>query len=77
MTPWEGQPWLDLYRGALFELNPAELFIRIYAAEAAIKERISELKSSEGDNQELLALDRALCVMQTVLNHQRRRETVG
>ncbi len=39
--------WQELYRAALLEVRPEELRLRIDAAEAAIEQRIAELRQSD------------------------------
>jgi predicted Fe-Mo cluster-binding NifX family protein len=54
------QDWVELYRGALMELDRAKLPQKIEAANAAIQQRINELLTSKDGHQEYSALEDAL-----------------
>jgi hypothetical protein len=54
------QDWVELYRGALMELDRAKLPQKIEAANAAIQQRINELLMSKDGHQEYSALEDAL-----------------
>ncbi len=60
--------WQELYRAALLEVRPEELRPRIDAAEAAIQERILELRQSDSScEDERHALADALCGLRTLV----------
>jgi predicted Fe-Mo cluster-binding NifX family protein len=54
------QDWVELYRGALMELDRAKLPQKIEAANAAIQQRINQLLTSKDGHQEYSALEDAL-----------------
>ncbi len=54
------QDWVELYRGALMELDRAQLPQKIEAATAAMQQRINELLMSRDGHQEYSALEDAL-----------------
>ena len=54
------EEWLELYRGALMELDRAKLPQKIDAAKAAIQLRIQQLLASKDGHQEYSALEDAL-----------------
>lgn|SRR6185312_11199099 len=54
------EEWLELYRGALMELDRVKLPQRIDAASTAIQQRISQLLVSKDGHQEYSALEDAL-----------------
>jgi hypothetical protein len=54
------EEWLELYRGALMELDRAKLPQKIDAATAAIQLRIQQLLASKDGHQEYSALEDAL-----------------
>lgn len=60
--PWEDQQWVEPYRAAVLEMNPAKVATRISAAKSAIKARIAEIESHP-DKHELDALQDALRVL--------------
>ena len=69
MRPWENQYWLEFYRLAALELDPAVFPERSRGAEAAIRARIAELGSSEIASGELAALNEALDVLRVLAKH--------
>ena len=54
------EEWLELYRGALMELDRTKLPQKIEAANAAIQKRIHELLASKDGHQEHQILEDAL-----------------
>jgi len=54
------QDWVELYRGALMELDRTRLPQKIEAANAAIQRRLNQLLASKDGHQEHLALEDAL-----------------
>ena len=66
---WEDKSWFDWYQRALLEIDTELLAARIQSAEAAIYERVQELGYSEGDHQELIALNNALNVLRKLAEH--------
>jgi hypothetical protein len=54
------QDWVELYRSALMELDPAQLPQKIEVAHQAIQQRINELLLQKDGAHEHLALEDAL-----------------
>ena len=54
------QEWIELYRGALMELDRTKLPQKIDAANLAIQQRLNELLMNKDVQQEHLALEDAL-----------------
>lgn len=64
----EKQPWIDLYRAALLELDPQKLIHRITEANTAIRARIEVLlMDNGGTREERQALADAIRALTTLL----------
>jgi hypothetical protein len=60
------QEWIELYRGALMELDRAKLPQKIDVAHKAIQQRMNELLTSKDGHQEHVALEDALRNLRTL-----------
>lgn len=60
------EEWLELYRGALMELDRTKLPEKIEVANAAIQQRIHELLSRKDSHQEHQILEDALRNLRTL-----------
>ena len=62
---WNDQSWTQLYEAALFETDKVKLCALIWNAQLAMVGRKREIKNlSNHDKQELIALNRALGILQ-------------
>jgi len=65
VRPWNDQCWTQLYEAALFETDKVKLCALMWNAQLAIVGRKQEIKNlSNHDQQELIALNRALGILQ-------------
>jgi signal transduction histidine kinase len=61
------QKWDELYEAAVFELNPTKLLVRIDLARSAIKSRLKELNSQDGNTNEKRRLVNAARTLEMLL----------
>jgi hypothetical protein len=65
VRPWNDQYWTQLYEAALFETDKVKLCALMWNAQLAMVGRKQEIKNlSNHDKQELIALNRALGILQ-------------
>lgn len=60
MSQFDGSPWMELYRAAILELDPAKLPARVDAAYQAVQQRTWELTQQANTREEQTALRDAM-----------------
>ena len=66
MLASEDNPWFEVYKAAMLELNPQKLPERIAAAREAVRLRLEEIRGDSDHRAERCQMEDALNVLRTL-----------